>query len=148
MGIKIRQGVFETNSSSVHSLTFNRKGLKKCLLKPNAEGKIRVSLGHFGKDSNIYDTQSKKLSYLMTSCYYLAGMDLGNMYNSREFKDIEEAVMEYTGCSGIEVYGESKAYIDHQSVPEYSIEIINTYDKDEIIGFIFNKYVGLKTRCD
>lgn len=148
MGLKIRQGVFETNSSSVHSLTFNKKGLRKCLLKPNEEGKLRVSLGHFGKDHNIYDTQSKKLSYLMTCCYYLAGMDLENMYNSYEFKDIEKAVMEYTGCSGIEVYGESKAHIDHQSIPYNEIELINTYDKDAIIGFIFNKYIGLKTECD
>ena len=55
----------------------------------------------------------------------------------------------YTGALGIKIADdESRAYIDHQSIPYESIEIINTYDYDEIKNFIFNKYISLKTDSD
>ena len=48
----------------------------------------------------------------------------------------------------IKILGKVEPYIDHQSIPSYDIEIINTYDKDAVINFVFNKNVSLKTDCD
>lgn len=54
----------------------------------------------------------------------------------------------YTGATGIKILGEQELEIDHQSQPYGNIEIVNVYDKDAVINFVFNKYVSLKTDCD
>ena len=40
--IKIRGEIFETNSSSVHSLTFGTYGMEKCKLKVHKDGYIHT----------------------------------------------------------------------------------------------------------
>lgn len=145
----IRDKVFETNSSSVHSLCISNDGLEQSELKIHKDGKIHVGFGYFGKDYCIYDSQHEKLSYLMTCLCYIFGYDIDNIYESYDFKMIEDAICSYTGAKGIKIIGdENDAYIDHQSIPYDGIEIINIYDDDEIINFVFNKYISLKTDSD
>lgn len=146
---KIRKEVFETNSSSVHSLVISNDGLEKSNLKLNKEGKIEITFGSFGKDFNIYSSQYDKLSYLITLLYYISnGFNYESIYDNYEFKLVEEAICEYTGAKGIKILTKYKPEIDHQSQPYYGIEIVNVYNKDEIINFVFNKYISLKTDCD
>lgn len=145
---QIRRGVFETNSSSIHSLVISKEGRMKSRLKLNEEGKIVVNFGHFGKDYNIYKNQKDKLSYLITCLYYLCGYDVESIYDSFEFECIQRAVCKYTGATGIIIGTKIKPDIDHESIPYTNIEIINAYDEDEVIDFVFNKYVALKTDCD
>ena len=66
------------------------------------------------------------------------------------FRQIEDAVKEYIpGCQGIKIADfPDQPDIDHQSIPEYDIEIVNIYDEEELINFIFNENVYLKTTCD
>lgn len=73
MAKKIRSGVFETNSSSVHSLVFSKEGLEPSVLPVDRDGKIITDFGEFGKEYCIYDAQAEKLSYLITCLYYLSG---------------------------------------------------------------------------
>lgn len=146
---KIRKEVFETNSSSVHSLVISKDGLEKSNLKLNKEGKIEITFGSFGKAFNIYSSQYDKLSYLITLLYYISnGFNYESIYDNYEFKLVEEAICEYTGAKGIKINPKNEPEIDHQSQPYYGIEIVNVYNKDEIINFVFNKYISLKTDCD
>lgn len=148
MNRKIRNHVFETNSSSVHTLVISKDGREPSNLKINKDGKIEIDFGTFDKNYDIYDSQYDKLSYLITCLYYLSGWEIEDIYNKWEFEEIEKAICEYTGARGIKILGEKEPYIDHQSQPYSEIEIINAYDKDSVIDFVFNKYVSLKTDCD
>ena len=148
MNRKIRNGVFETNSSSVHSLVISKEGREPSEFQLNKDGEIEIDFGQFGKDERIYFSQYDKLSYLITCLYYLAGHDMYDIYNNWEFEQIQDAVCKYTGATGIKILGNQEPAIDHQSLPYNNIEIINVYDEDAVINFVFNKYVSLKTDCD
>lgn len=145
---QIRKGVFETNSSSVHSISITPDGRVPSNLPINKRGNIEVALGHFGKEDCLYTEQIDKLSYLMTCIYYMYCQDCEYMAQQREFQLIEEAVCKYSGAAGIEVISVDNAYLDHQSVPYGSLEIINVWDEDEILNFVFNRNVMLRTGCD
>lgn len=145
---QIRNEVFESNSSSVHTLTISKSGREPSKFIPDKEGYIHVDYGQFGKEHEIYSSQYDKLSYLITLCYYCAGR-YGNAADSYQFERIEEAVKNYTGCNGIIIDDIEEPYIDHQSAPwEEGIDIIDVYDEDSVIDFIFNSYISLKTYCD
>lgn len=145
---QVRINIFETNSSSVHSLVIDKSGREPSKFKLNQHGKIEVSFGSFGSEYEIYNTQYSKLSYLMTCLYYIAGYDINAIYDNYQFHYIESTICDYTGATGITILEDIDPYLDHQSIPAYDISIINSWDKDEIIDFIFNKYVSLKTSCD
>lgn len=146
---QIRISVFETNSSSVHSLVISSDGREPSEFELNKNGEIEVDFGEFGKDEQLYYTQYDKLSYLITCLYYTSrGWDAENIYDSFEFKSIEKAVCKYTGASGIKILGKQEACIDHQSQPYGCIEIIDSYDEEAVIDFVFNKYISLRTDCD
>lgn len=163
MKIQKRNGVFETNSSSVHSLAINSKGRQpnKITMK---DGYLKVRFGVFGC-SGRFNTQEDKLSYLATLIWYIAGgtfyNNLRSMYHCYTWELLEDAVKEYVpGCKGVRVvvdddfntnerdYYEAP-YIDHQSVPDNSWDtIVDFYDKDAVIDFIWNDYVSLKCSRD
>ena len=141
-----RKDVFETNSSSVHTLQISKDGLEPSELKLNKDGNIEIEFGEFEKDYRIYNNQYEKLQYLISFIAYNYGYyyDLDELYENYDFITVRDAVCEYTGANNIIVVGETQAHIDHQSADEC---VIRLYD-DEIINFIFNKYVALKTDCD
>lgn len=149
MKLQIRNQVFETNSSSVHSLVISKDGLETSKLSQDKDGKILVDFGKFGNDYHLYESQEEKLSYLITLCYYTCGgWDVEDVYENSDFQRIEEIVCEYTGATGIKIIGGIEPEIDHKSQPYNGIEIINVWDKDEVVSFVFNKNVALKTDCD
>ena len=145
---KIRKNVFETNSSSVHSLVISNDGREPSEFKLNKNGEIEIDFGQFGKDLCFYTSQYDKLSYLITCLYYLSGWEIDDIYDRWEFREIQDAVCKYTGATGIKILGKQEPEIDPQSQPYSEIEIINVYDEDAVINFVFNKYVSLKTDCD
>lgn len=149
MNKKIRNYVFETNSSSVHTLSVSRQGIEPSKFVLDEEGYLHTDFGTFGKNYDIFDSQYDKLSYLITLCYYCAGFEIESIRESYQFKYIEDAMKKHTGCLGIIIDGLKEPEIDHQSQPyDGNIDIINIYDEDEIINFVFNKYISLKTDCD
>ena len=117
MKCRIRKGVFETNSSSMHSLVI--KGEKKIdreQLKINENGFIEVETDDYTCGNFILETAQEKLNYIV-SCkinednLYLFGNDPEN--NSKhlkrlaragiEFIKLEEMLCEATGAKGIKV---------------------------------------------
>lgn len=145
----VRIGVFETNSSSVHTVTFSNVGLQDSQL-PMKDGYVIAHYGEFGRDRQTFNSQEDKLSYLVTCCYYLNGFSDYDIETSYNFRQIEDVLCNYIpGCQGIKIAENSpEPEIDHQSIPEFDIEIVNIWDEDALINFIFNENILLKTDCD
>lgn len=156
----IRRGVFETNSSSVHTLTLDKSGLEKpdmrIYKRKNKEGEtkryIYVPLQYFGKDIVTYKSQRDKLSYLLTTAYVHSGSDLEDFMDSYAFKDIERDIVDYYKECGKETDGimilsesEKNAGLDHQSYYDY--EYIEDFPLS-VVDFVFNRYIALHTDCD
>ena len=143
-----RKMVFETNSSAVHSLTIAQEGMEKSKLPVDADGYIPVEYGEFGKDGSVFSSQEDKLSYLVTQCYYLGGWNYNvNREDNYHFRNLEDAIIDYTGAKGIKIVG-GEPGIDHQEMPEYELNLVNEWDERSIQGFVFNKYISLKCDCD
>lgn len=144
-----RDNVFETNSSSVHAISISKDGLEPSRLKKNKNNEIVVELGTFECCGEL-TTQNEKLSYLMTCMYYIYPDDIPDK-NSRVYpcENIKDVICKYTNADGIVLTNIDGAYIDHQSAPyDTSDLIINIYDEDSIINFIFNKYITVKMYKD
>lgn len=175
MKSKIREGIFETNSSSVHSLVFLNQKLSKPNLKElriNKDGVIKIPLGYFGKDHRIYSSQKEKLSYIMTTFYCCFGEDITKFENEDDWTvsywtDIKKAIIDYINtscpdkhCTNIVPvlpkktkteydYYDWEVGFDHQTYPSYLEDcVVNLYVPQQVIEFIFNKNVALETNCD
>jgi hypothetical protein len=149
---KVRKGIFETNSSSVHTISVDPSRLEESRLQIGKDGMIVVPLMEFGRNTALYSTQLEKLSYLVTQCYCLNGYTLNNIADNYHFRNVEEAIVDYTDALGITpvVFPEIDDWsiIDHQSIPEYDLNLVNEYDEKSIQEFVFNKYIRLYTTSD
>lgn len=118
-----RTGVFETNSSSTHSLVLCESN--NLLPQPfsdniTEQGVVTASAGEFGWNEETFTSVYDKLSYLYTDAMqYADGNDEPNPAENEKLRMIVDAVKDHTGC----VVGFAKSggywdygYIDHQSV--------------------------------
>lgn len=123
MNKQTRGSVFETNSSSTHSLVLCETG--SLLEQPFSDvitnkGVVIVTGGEFGWDEETFTNVHDKLSYLYTDAMLLAGDDDNpDPIQNLKLKMLFNAVKEHTGCqlvfarvSDYWPYG----YIDHQSI--------------------------------
>ena len=87
----------------------------------------------------------------MTICYLTDGhLNLEDMTDSWAFKDLEREICEYCKCDGIKIdpKTEGLAYIDHQTMNDYSYMDDFRYSHMDYVDFVFNSYVSLHTDCD
>ena len=144
---KVRIG-WETSSSSVHTVSIAKEGMEPSKLPLDKNGYIITRFGEFDGEERMYGEQEDKLSYIMTCLWYCSGSDVGDIFENWYFKDIEEALCKYTGAKGIRIVG-GNPYIDHQSAPEYGeSRVVNLWNTDEVLEFIFNKFIYLHTWHD
>ena len=143
----IRNGVFETNSSSSHAVALTRENSWQNII-PDEDGIIHSYLGEYGYDYDVLYTTAQKLSYLLTMIsitYVLFWADneeelnesIEGFYNDDNFLRIEKIVCERLGAKKI-VIDDWYGYVDHQSymsIPEF-LEEYNVSIED----FIFGKY--------
>ena len=93
--INIRHNVFETNSSSVHSIVISKEGLEENKIKIARRKRMGdygkfliVKLGRFGNEMEDFMNQEEKLSYLVTIAYIKdGGYDIENTYDSYAFRN-------------------------------------------------------------
>jgi hypothetical protein len=151
---QIRRNVFETNSSSTHSVSIAEYNLEpshldiveydeRCDYRP---GIIVDTVGFCGWYD--HETQSDKLAYLMQQVAYINGYSdifwssenleerLADYYDCDDFKELEEQVCEYTGAKCLR-FGSLDGYIDHDSVV-YDIYELKDEVNNDYINFIFN----------
>lgn len=143
-----RNNVFETNSSSVHTISISKDGLEPSKLYVNENDEITVKLGLFDCNGEL-TTQDEKLSYLMTCMHYIYPNISDKNSHVYLYEQVKEVICEYANAEDIMLTNIDNAYIDHQSVPYDTDDlIINIYDEESIIDFIFNKYITVKMYRD
>jgi len=129
---QIRKGVFETNSSSTHSIAL---GLEMLLdtIKPNADNNIIfLTGGEFGWEWAKYNDALTKANYCAVD----------QKDNPDRLNMLKEVIREQTGCERviIDISNEYKdsnfSYVDHQSAGTSGGYFIS---KDKLRDFIFNK---------
>lgn len=123
--IQIRKNVFETNSSSCHSVSIS-KGVETNNNLQVIDGEVFCQAGEFGWEIVDYNDAQTKLDYLITmaadttvgTSYYNSTDDcqlIEDFIETDEFKDIQECVREVTGCKNL-IVNSLYGYIDHQSL--------------------------------
>ena len=139
MNIKIRQGIFETNSSSSHSFSIGPGKRFDNTLKPNSKGIINVYDGDWPDKSNDAEV---KLSYLLTFAY--------TIFNKKDYvrvrNKIYDVVIKFTGAKKVKFTPTDE--IDHQSLdliderdienPEFIKEFV--FDQDTWVYIIWDSY--------
>lgn len=128
----IRQSVFETNSSSAHSISLGRDTGKQFLLDtlyPDQHGVITIEGDEFG-----WDWFKSNDAYTKAQYAAVASMNNADFRNT-----LEQVIKDQTGCETVIFYCSpaydhpNYSYIDHDS------EGICPADYDGLKDFIFNK---------
>lgn len=145
----IRRGVFETNSSSMHSITIS--GKDNYTRKIGVDGVINATCDEFGWGEDTFYDSHTKLSYVLTRIGQVENCNnLDELRQSRYFNLLKEMIKEYSGevleviCVG-DMY-DDLGYIDHQSSDTLEEEGLwvddETQWKFNMMDFIYNsKYV-------
>jgi hypothetical protein len=108
----IRQAIFETNSSSSHSISFigNQYGMYDTI-HPDSDGKIHLEGGEFGWGPDTLTNPLSKASYCAVDAFF-----------DRDKLDmLKKVICDHTGAIdvifdfSILIDGPNWSYIDHQS---------------------------------
>ena len=139
----IRNSVFETNSSSIHSLSIlNLKGIER------PKGQILIVIPQeYGRRYDKLTTPEEKISYLFSliasySGFYWYSEEEGIEFTDEEFfslpdvQRIFEAVSKHDSKIIFKRGADGFGHVDHQSV--ISMEELLDYNEIDLEDFIFN----------
>ena len=164
---QIRRSVFETNSSSMHSLTvkgdFNYDNSLSAFI--GYDNYLHITFGQFGWEWEEYNDAYTKLQYLLTfiaekfpyeelniwCCEEPLDMDeIYDKFKTRDdFNELNDLIKSELHCNGIWL-DEGEGYIDHQSHEDYASikDLLNHYGISSMKDFIFDSNVTLRTGND
>jgi hypothetical protein len=133
----VRNGVFETNSSSSHSISIadSNKEFVLDTIYPNQNGIVFLSGGEFGWEWEKYNDAITKANYCL--------VDTEGNPERREM--LFEVIKEHTGADLVEILSSDIGYIDHDSVGTTNTAFES---KETLKNFIFNKNSWLFTGND
>ena len=159
--IVARRGVFETASSAVHSLIFKHDNRDKLDIPVFKDGYVHIKLDrYFGREMEYIFDQETKLKYVLTCLYCYDGKpSLDEFWESYNVSDFIDAFVDYTGTRGIVIdsigvqdeYGYSDWFFDHQIESgswDSSDYVVNLYNTEQLIDFIFNPNIGIELNSD
>lgn len=147
----IRRGVFETNSSSSHSITIDNDNTYSKLRV--GDEKVSVRFGEFGWGYDRLYSANEKLEYVITFLQYAddvrvdGQVNLDKFVNSKYFKWLKELIYDETGATldvelnDCDYY--KFGYIDHQSIGTVNMFMSDNKQefKEKMKDLIFsNKY--------
>jgi hypothetical protein len=148
--IKIRENMFETNSSSVHTLVIaNNGGIKFDKDVDLKDGVLRIKCGNFSEDQKV-EGQKRKLEYLGTIIYLY---DRWNQYGRKIletddpdcpwllndlFRTMQKQLPE---VRKIIITDLDKASMD-QRYADYD-GVVNMTDDASLVSFIFNDSISV-----
>ncbi len=147
---QIRKSVFETNSSSSHSLTMGTGDLAAVPFSPSVlrRGEVALQVGEYGWEYRRYYTPIEKLNYLLTQV--TGGKDIPTGEPEDNVRTLCEShervamlcrvVKEHTGCDV--VVNPGSGYIDHDS-EGVGMELFN--NEDTLRRFIFDQTAYVET---
>lgn len=131
METKIRQGVFETNSSSTHSICIAKNQ------KVNLPKSIHFSSGEFGWDYDELRSTHAKASYLFTGCHQC------------DFNYYFDLVLKFLKKNNIEVTYDEKCegYVDHgDQLLDFILAV--TENEDRLLSYLFSELSYILTGND
>lgn len=130
-----RDGVFETNSSSTHSISISPIDvISDKSLVPDENGVITIYGGEFGWEYETYHGAAAKASY----CY------ADNYENSSRLEMLVRVITIVTGAKEV-VFDPDPGYVDHQSCGTSN----EAFESDEALSrFIFNHDSWVETGND
>lgn len=159
---KVRYNVFETNSSSMHSIIIGNLNLNLNIKNENVfrcfidnEGILEIPLGKFGWGVDWYTDPYTKLQYALTMVYetetpYInnRGKNESAFYETSGYNEILDLLRSKCNVQHINIRS-FDGYIDHQSREDYHSldDFLNEYDVI-LEDFIFNPNVILKIDND
>lgn len=133
---KTRQGVFETNSSSTHSICVAQD------LELKLPGSIHFEFGEFGWEHSTLDTISDRASYLYTGMY-------GNSKQA-EFAELVKLIESKGVTVTMEEVGGSyweNGYVDHAGdLGDFIDTVIE--NEDTLMNFLFSDLSFIRTGND
>jgi hypothetical protein len=148
--IKIRQNVFETNSSSTHSLTINENNYDELYdTIPLTNGKIILTGGRYDY-SGIIDSAIDKLNYLFTFIYLLGEPD--SYYNKEDIIQADDllskVILLITNQTGVReediIFSPDDSIVIYDDNDFAYQELFKKNDSTFIKEFIFNKNYQLE----
>ena len=142
----VRKSVFETNSSSCHSISIE-SGDVYTSITPNSDNKIVLDPMEFGWETENYNDPISKLTY---SWIYVE--DWSGENKEKFHKILSDVVCEHTGADEIIMKSSGKSwceygYIDHQSVECGALNYLFD-DPQQLKEFIFSSKSVLRTDND
>lgn len=147
---KIRNAVFETNSSSTHSISVsevNSDELMDNTMAMDGEDNVVVESGEFGWEQEVYNDSVTKASYMLTYVKNYCGD------REEEFESmLRDVIKEQTGCNDV-IFNDTGeryykwGYIDHQSSSHHQYHFVFE-SKETLRQFIFNRESILETDND
>ena len=163
----IRNGVFETNSSSAHSLAYTNKVLRDYEYKINPseclkDSRFRLTempeeyrsyaymplyFDDYGWSGKCLTSPAQKLSYLMSSVYQYKTW--GEMYSDPFFKQIVQWLTELGIKLEYEYPGDDEridGYVDHQSYDVVCKQMFNS--KEDLLTYLFNDAITVYIEND
>lgn len=164
----IRNGVFETNSSSAHSLAYKNEVLRDYNFKPHNDLCFAVKdwritkkpkeyemysymplyFDEYGWGFDVLSSPAEKLSYLMSSVYQYKTW--GVIKEDPFFKQVIKWLNELDIVVNLpEEYGDSSevdAYVDHQSWNVLDKDMFQT--KEDLLTYLFNNDIVIHIEND
>lgn len=120
--VNIRRGVFETNSSSSHSVTLRNGGESDTrFFHVDDENRVVVTPDEYGWGYEVLTEPDQKLSYLVTMVMERLSSDHSViddelLHEDEDFKKILECIAAYTDYKDVVLVDPPYCfYIDHQS---------------------------------
>ena len=151
---QVRRSVFETNSSSTHSITITHGKISNNDIRVDRDGYIHTELGEFGWEVWDYKGQAERLSYLVTMLAVKSDVTLWcyeddesrtekdiveDIMKTHEFEKLSDEIGRHARCSGV-IIDPSDGYIDHQSHEDYRDfqDFLDQYNTN-VVEFVFGR---------
>ena len=151
---QVRRSVFETNSSSTHSITITHGRISNNSIRVGSDGYIHTELDDFGWEVCDYRSQAERLSYLVTMLAVKSDVTLWiydanenrtdkdiveDIMKTREFEKLSDEIGRHARCRGV-IIDPSGGYIDHQSHEDYrDFQDFLDYYNTNVVEFVFGR---------
>lgn len=149
MKCRIRKGVFETNSSSMHSIVISEEDDEKYEdyksrnlsfrdVFETEEDKIVITLRRYDK-SVMLDSEQEKLNYIATLLVSENYDKIPKYKNYYELSKLEDELIKRTGCTGIKTHVKKDAEV---LVGSHGGEIYGM-TAEELVDAILNHFIQI-----
>lgn len=146
---KVRKGVFETNSSSMHSIVISEEDDEKYEdyksrnlsfrdVFETEEDKIVITLRRYDK-SVMLDSEQEKLNYIATLLVSENYDKIPKYKNYYELSKLEDELIKRTGCTGIKTHVKKDAEV---LVGSHGGEIYGM-TAEELVDAILNHFIQI-----